>query len=54
MYVLCSVLTITKKKNYLEGGQWWKVGIKKFAPFVVSGSSPVVAYMMAIGGLHGR
>jgi len=25
-----------------------------FAPSVVSGSSPVVAHMMATGGLHGR
>jgi hypothetical protein len=26
----------------------------RFAPSVVSGSSPVVAHMMATGGLHGR
>jgi len=31
-----------------------KDGIKRFAPFVVSGSSLVVAHMMATGGLHGR
>jgi hypothetical protein len=27
---------------------------KKFAPFVVSGSSHVVAHMMVTGGLHNR
>jgi hypothetical protein len=31
-----------------------KLGTKRFAPSVVSGSSPVVAHMMATGGLHGR
>jgi hypothetical protein len=25
-----------------------------FAPSVISGSNPVVAYMIATGGLHGR
>ena len=28
--------------------------LKGFAPSVVSGSSPVVAHMMATGGLYGR
>jgi len=31
-----------------------QLGTKRFAPSVVSGLSPVVAYMMATGGLHGR
>jgi hypothetical protein len=31
-----------------------KNGIKRFVLFVVSGSSPMVAYMMATGDLHGR
>jgi len=30
------------------------LGTKRFAPSVVSGSSPVIAHMMATGGLHGR
>jgi len=37
---------------YLGGGQWYEFGTKRFTPFVVSGSSPVIAYMMATGGLH--
>jgi hypothetical protein len=31
-----------------------ELGTKRFAPSMVSGSSPVVAHMMATGGLHGR
>jgi len=31
-----------------------ELGTKRFAFSVVSGSSPVVAYMMATEGLHGR
>jgi len=34
--------------------KYQEFGIKKFAFFVVSGSSPVVVHMMATGGLHGR
>jgi hypothetical protein len=34
--------------------QWQKLGIKKFAPYVVSGSSLVVAHMMTTRGLYGR
>jgi hypothetical protein len=29
-------------------------GTKKFAPSMISGSSPVVTHMMATGDLHGR
>jgi hypothetical protein len=42
------------KFNYLGGGSIVKTWTKRFAPSVVSGSSPVVAHMMATGGLHGR
>jgi len=43
--------------NHLGGGSLvrvWTMRTKRFAPFVVSGSSPVIAHMMATGGLHGR
>jgi hypothetical protein len=41
-------------QNHLGGGPVVRAWTKRFAPSVVLGSSPVVAHMMAIGGLHGR
>jgi hypothetical protein len=41
------------KNNHLGGGDS-ELGIKRFVFSMVSGSSPVVAHMMATGGLHGR
>jgi hypothetical protein len=38
--------------NQLDGDPMIK--IKIFAFYMVSGSSPVVAHMMATGSLHGR
>jgi hypothetical protein len=43
-----------KETNHLGGGLVVKLGTKRFAFSVISGSSPVVAHMMATGGLHGR
>jgi hypothetical protein len=40
------------KFNYLDGGPVIRVWTKMFSPSVVSGSSPVIAHMMAPGGLH--
>jgi hypothetical protein len=44
--------------NHLGGDpvvtQWYELGTKRFAPSVVSGSSPVVTHMIATGGLHGH
>jgi len=49
---------ISKKKNKYKTTKSStckkiKLGIKRFASSVVSGSSPVVAHMMTTGGLHG-
>ena len=41
-------------QNNLGGGPVVRVWTKRFASFVISGSSPVVAHMMATVGLHGR
>jgi hypothetical protein len=38
----------------IVGGLVVRVWDQRFAPSTVSGSSPVVAHMMATGGLHGR
>jgi hypothetical protein len=38
----------------IVGGPVVRVWDQRFAPSMVSGSSPVVAHMMATGGLHGR
>ena len=43
-----------KNYNHVGGGSVVRTWIKRFAPSVVSGSNPVVAHMMATGGLHGR
>jgi len=40
--------------NYLGDSPVVRAWIKRFASFVVSGSSHVVAHMMATGGLHGH
>jgi hypothetical protein len=41
-------------QNNLGGGPVVRVWTKRFASSVISGSSPMVAHMMATGGLHGR
>jgi hypothetical protein len=38
----------------IVGGPVVRVWDQRFAPSMVSGSSPVVAHMMATGSLHGR
>ena len=40
--------------NHLGGGPVIKDWDQEICFFLVSGSSPVVTHMMAIGGLHGR
>jgi hypothetical protein len=45
---------VKKNKNTLHKTKYPFCGTKRFAPSVVSGSSPVVAHMMVTGGLHGR
>jgi len=43
-----------KNKNHLGGGPVVRVWDQEICSSVVSGSNPVVAHMMATGGLHGR
>jgi hypothetical protein len=43
-----------KVKNRKIKKQENEFGIKRFAPSVVSSSSPVVAHIMVTGGLHDR
>jgi hypothetical protein len=40
--------------NHLGGGLVIKAWTKRFILSVVLGSNPVIAHMMATGGLHGR
>ena len=45
------------KIYYLKPSRWWqviRVWDQDVCFYVVSGSSHVVAHMMATGGLHGR
>ena len=44
----------TKRFASFGGGPVVRVWTKRFASFVISGSSLVVAHMIATGGLHGR
>ena len=48
------IIMVKKNKNTLHKTKYPFCGTKRFAPSVVSGSSPVVAHMMVTGGLHGR
>jgi hypothetical protein len=44
----------SEEMNYLGGGPMVRAWDQEVCSLVVSGSSPVVAHMMATGGLYGH